>query len=144
MGRITSSTYGCATTPTLLGGVATSSRGKATFKSLPRPGGDLDAGGACSRDATTRDTLAPGMELNDTHPQVAAFLREGYRRMSVSEKLARVCALTRAVQELGLVDVRRAHPNADDRELALRLASRRLDPATMRRAFGWDPSVQGY
>lgn len=84
------------------------------------------------------------MEPNDTHPQVAAFVREGYRRMTVADKLARVCALSRAVQELGLADVRRAHPNANDRELALRLASRRLDAGTMRRAFGWDPSLEGY
>jgi len=81
---------------------------------------------------------------SDTHPVVAALLTEGYRRMSCAEKMARVCALSRAVQQLGLADVRRAHAGADERELALRLASRRLDPELMRRAFGWDPAVEGY
>ncbi len=81
---------------------------------------------------------------SDTHPDVEAILIEGYRRMSVAEKMSRVVALSRAVQQLGLVDVRRAHPEAEERELSLRLASRRLDAETMRRAFGWDPDVQGY
>src|SRR5438270_8130046 len=61
---------------------------------------------------------------NDTDPLVEAMLVEGYRRMSPSQKLERVRALTRAVQELALVDIRRRHPDADEREQALRLASR--------------------
>jgi hypothetical protein len=81
---------------------------------------------------------------NDTHPAIEAFLVEGYRRMSPSEKLARVASLSRAVRELALADVRRAHPQAGSRELALRVASRCLDAETMRRAFGWDPDVEGY
>ncbi|MFO0590808.1 MAG: hypothetical protein U0441_24910 [Polyangiaceae bacterium] len=75
---------------------------------------------------------------SDTHPRVEAFLIEGYRRMSPSQKLERVRALTRAVQELALMDVRRRFPEADEREQALRVASRWLDPELMRRAFGWD------
>lgn len=82
--------------------------------------------------------------LDDTHPKVRALLNEGYRRMSVSEKMNRVVEMSHAVQRLGLVDVRRKHPDADERELMLRLASRRLDAETMRRAFGWDPSKEGY
>src|SRR5438876_10780867 len=61
---------------------------------------------------------------NDTDPLVEAMLVEGYRGMSPSQKLERVRALTRAVQELALVDIRRRHPDADEREQALRLASR--------------------
>jgi hypothetical protein len=87
---------------------------------------------------------SPPVLPTDTHPKVEALLLEGYRRMSVAEKMSRVVAMSRAVQQLGLADVRRAHPDADDRELSLRLASRRLDAATMRRAFGWDPEVEGY
>ncbi len=84
------------------------------------------------------------MILSDTHPSVEAFLIAGYRGMTVAEKLARVSAMSRAVQELALVDIRRRHPDADAREQALRLASRRLDAGTMRRAFGWDPEREGY
>jgi len=81
---------------------------------------------------------------NDTHPTIEALLIEGYRKMSPAQKIDRVRALTRAVQELALLDVRRRHPNADARELALRVASRWIDPDLMVRAFGWDVRVEGY
>jgi len=55
-----------------------------------------------------------------------------------------VRALTRAVQEFALVDVRRRHPNADAREQALRVASRCIEPDLMVRAFGWDVREVGY
>jgi hypothetical protein len=80
----------------------------------------------------------------DTHPAVERILIEGFRRMTASEKLERVRAMTLAAQELALVDIRRRHPDATEREQALRLASRRLDAASMRRIFGWDPAKQGY
>ena len=81
---------------------------------------------------------------NDTDPRIEAMLIEGYRRMSPSQKLERVRALTRAVQELALVDIRRRHPDADEREQALRLASRWIEPELMVRAFGWDVRKVGY
>jgi hypothetical protein len=81
---------------------------------------------------------------NDTHPKIEAMLIEGYRKMSPSQKLERVGALTRAVQELALMDIRRRHPNADSREQALRVASRWIDPELMIRAFGWDVREVGY
>lgn len=83
-------------------------------------------------------------EPNDTHPAVEAMIVDGYRRMSPSQKLGRVAALTRALDELVLADVRRRFPDASEREQALRVASRRLDAETMRRAFGWDPDREGY
>ena len=81
---------------------------------------------------------------NDTSPEVERILVEGYRRMSPAQKLARVQALTQAVQELALLDVRRRHPNADERELALRVASRWIEPDLMLRALGWDVREAGY
>lgn len=81
---------------------------------------------------------------NDTHPSIDALLIEGYRRMSSSQKLERVRVMTRAVQELALLDVRRRHPDADAREQSLRVASRWLEPDLMVRAFGWDPRTMGF
>jgi hypothetical protein len=81
---------------------------------------------------------------NDTDPRIEAFLVAGYRAMSASHKIARVGALTRAVQELALLDIRRRHPAADQRELALRLASRWIDADLMKRAFGWDVAAAGF
>jgi hypothetical protein len=39
---------------------------------------------------------------------------------------------------------RRRHPNADEREQALRVASRWIEPELMKRAFGWDVHKVGY
>lgn len=80
----------------------------------------------------------------DTHPAVEALLIDGYRKMTPSQKLERVRALTRAVQELALLDIRRRYPDADQREVALRLASRWLDAGTMAAAFGWNQQDRGY
>ncbi len=81
---------------------------------------------------------------NDTDPRVEAVLVAGYRAMSVSQKLERVSALTRTVQELALLNIRRRHPDADAREVSLRFASRWLDAELMRRAFGWDVQFAGF
>jgi hypothetical protein len=81
---------------------------------------------------------------DDTDPVIKALLIEGYRRMSPSQKMERVRALTRAVQELALADIRRRHPDANDRERALRLASRWIEPDRFVRAFAWDVRTIGY
>jgi hypothetical protein len=46
---------------------------------------------------------------NDTYPRIEALLIQGYRAMSAAQKLERVRALTRAVQELALLNIRRRH-----------------------------------
>jgi hypothetical protein len=81
---------------------------------------------------------------SDTHPALQSVLIEGYRRMTPTEKLDCVRRLTFAIQSLALTDIRRRHPEADERELALRLASRRIEPSLMARAFGWDARITGY
>jgi hypothetical protein len=80
----------------------------------------------------------------DTDPVVEAILVEGYRKMSPSQKIECVCALTRTVRQLALADIRRRHPRAGERELTLRLASRCIEPDLMVRAFGWDVRETGY
>ena len=80
----------------------------------------------------------------DTHPDAEAVLIQGYRRMSVAEKLRCMEDLVRFASGLQRADIRRRHPRADEREVALRLASRWLEPELMRLAFGWDPDREGY
>jgi hypothetical protein len=82
--------------------------------------------------------------LSDTDPRIEQMLVAGYRAMSPAAKLERVRALTQAVQELALLDVRRRHPDAGPREQALRVASRWLEPELMAKAFSWDVTHQGY
>jgi len=82
--------------------------------------------------------------LSDTSPEAEKVLIELYRRMPAWQKLRQVSELTRAVQELALCDIRRRHPQADEREQKLRLASRWLRAETMRKVYGWDPEREGY
>jgi hypothetical protein len=82
-------------------------------------------------------------QSTDTRPEVERMLIAAYRRMTPSEKLARVVEMTRAVQQMALARLRTTYPDADDRELQLRLGALWLDRETMVRVFGWDPDVQG-
>jgi hypothetical protein len=89
-----------------------------------------------------RSSMVYAEHMNDTHPAAHAILIEGYRRMTPAQKLERVSALCRTVRELALADIRRRYPGAGEREISMRLASRWLDAATMRSAFGWDPALE--
>ena len=134
-------------------------RWRGRFRGSALPGSALPAGRAtrasgnlCSlaigrpvslaRTRALRDSS--GVTVRDTDPAIEKLLVEGYRKMTPTRKLEIVNALTVTVQTLALADIRRRHPLADEREQKLRLASRWLDPATMRRVFDWDPDVQGY
>lgn len=81
---------------------------------------------------------------SDTDPAVERRQIELLRRMPLERKLAQVALLNARTTALALADIRRRHPGATDRELRLRFASRRMDPAILRRAFGWDVAVHGY
>jgi hypothetical protein len=80
----------------------------------------------------------------NTHPDIEKIQIEGYRRMSAAKKLRCVRDMNQFGQKLALADVRRRHPDADERECRLRVASRWLSADLMRKAFGWDPEKQGY
>ena len=80
----------------------------------------------------------------DTHPDIEKIQIEGYRRMSAAEKLRLAGELNRFAVNLILADVRRRHPDADEREVRLRAAARWLPADLMRKAFGWDPDEKGY
>lgn len=80
----------------------------------------------------------------DTSPEVEKIIIDGYRKMSAAQKLRIMQDLIRSAQLLALSDIKRRYPNADRRELQLRLASRWIEPELMRKAFGWDPDVEGY
>lgn len=96
----------------------------------------------------TQDGLGKlaGVKLmkNDTHARAEKLMIEGYRRMSATDKFKRAAALSHAVRLLAMADIRRRHPEAGERDLALRLASRWLDAETMLRAFNWDTEKEGF
>ena len=82
--------------------------------------------------------------MDDTTPEARRFLIEGYRRMPGWRKIQQVRTLNRRGTGLALSSIRQRHPDADEREQRLRLASRRIGPDLLRRCFDWDVRVRGY
>ena len=83
--------------------------------------------------------------MKDTSPAAERVLIEGYRRMSPQQKLERVVALNRALEQLARARLRAQYgEQMPEREMRLRLASLRLDRETMIKAFDWDPEERGY
>jgi hypothetical protein len=83
-------------------------------------------------------------QSSDTSPQIERIIIEHYRRLSAAEKFKIVDDLTRAAISLTMSGVRNQHPASGEHEFRLRTASRWLDAELMRRAYGWDPDVEGY
>jgi hypothetical protein len=81
---------------------------------------------------------------SDTPPPIERLLIEGYRRMAPAEKLERVVALNRAVDQLARARIRAQYgEDLTERELRLRLAALRLDRRVMVEVFEWDPGIRG-
>ena len=80
----------------------------------------------------------------DTKPEVEQRQLSLLRAMSPREKLEQVRRLNRMVDRLSEEGIRRLYPNANEREVELRVIARKLGPKIMRRVFGWDPDVKGY
>jgi len=73
----------------------------------------------------------------DTSPEIWARMQEGLRRMTPEQRIRRVVSLTVLAHGLALAEIRRQHPEEDERRHRLRLAARYIDAETMRAAFGW-------
>lgn len=76
---------------------------------------------------------------SDTDPKALEVFLDLQRAMSPAEKLAHTLELSEIVMRLSEAGVRSLYPGADDREVFLRMAARRLDRDTMIRVYGWDP-----
>jgi predicted RNA-binding Zn ribbon-like protein len=85
----------------------------------------------------------PSERLSDTDPRAAEVLLALHRRMSPSEKVQAVFALNDMLMRLSEAGVRQVHPAADQREVFLRAAARRLGRETVTRVYGWDPGPNG-
>lgn len=73
----------------------------------------------------------------DTTPEAWAIVEDGIRRMSPEERVRRAISLTIFVHNIALAQIRRLHPDEDERTHKLRLAARYIDKETMRKAFGF-------
>jgi len=81
---------------------------------------------------------------NDTHPKIERMMIEMYRRMTPSQRVTRMGEWYELGTSLAENNVRSMHPDADANEIKMRVASRRLSPELMRKAFGWDIRKEGY
>lgn len=77
---------------------------------------------------------------SDTDPKALEVFLGLQRAMSAAAKLDLTLELSEIVMRLSEAGVRSQYPDADDREVFLRTAARRLDRDTMIRVYGWDPN----
>ena len=61
--------------------------------------------------------------------------------MTPSQRVARVFELTEAHHAQQRESIRATYPEADEREVFLRVAALRLDRETMIKVYGWDPDL---
>ncbi len=77
----------------------------------------------------------------DTDPKALDVFLDLQRRMTVSEKVAAVFEMSEMLLRMSLADVKRQYPNADEKEVFLRMAARHLNRDLMIRVYGWHPDV---
>ena len=83
----------------------------------------------------------PAGWYEDTDPQALEVFLQLHRKMTPGQRVARVFELTAFQESLQRVSVRAMYPQADEREVFLRVAARRLDRDSMIQAYGWDPDL---
>jgi len=77
--------------------------------------------------------------MRDTSQAALQVFLDINRRMSEGDRIARVFEMIEVQQSLVESAIRSHYPDADDREVFLRVIARRLDRDCMMRAYGWDP-----
>jgi hypothetical protein len=75
---------------------------------------------------------------SDTTNEAWEFVEAGLRSMTPANRVRRALSLSVACHAFALAQIRRRHPDEDERRWRQRLAARIIDPATMRAAFGSD------
>jgi len=79
--------------------------------------------------------------LSDTSAEALEVYVQLYRNMTMGERVSRVFELCELQQSLQEANVRALYPAADEREVFLRVAARRLGRDLMIKAYGWDPDL---
>ena len=83
----------------------------------------------------------PSDFFSDTDPQALEVFLSLQRCRTPSQKLKQVFEMTELVLKSAEAGVLQMYPDAGEREVFLRAASRRLDPETMVKVYGWDPRL---
>jgi hypothetical protein len=80
----------------------------------------------------------------DTPAAVGVRVVQAWRALSPRERFERVGELNDACDRMAEAGVRRRYPDADEREVRLRVFALRLGRDLMVEVYGWDPDVQGW
>jgi hypothetical protein len=75
--------------------------------------------------------------MGDTHPDALRAWVKIQSEIPPERKLQMVAEMYDAMEALQTAEVRRLYPEADDREVFLRVTARRLGPELMKKAYGW-------
>ena len=85
------------------------------------------------------DSRATLLHVEDTSPAADARYHELLRAMPPERRLEAAMRLSRAVRELAMAGLRDRFPQADERELRVRLTVRLYGRQAAVRLFGWVP-----
>jgi hypothetical protein len=80
----------------------------------------------------------PARWYEDTSPEALEVFIELHRKMTPGQRVAHMAEFMEGLQRSS---VRSMYPDADEREVFLRVAARRLDRETMIKVYGWDPTL---
>ena len=83
----------------------------------------------------------PARWYEDTTPEALEVFIELHRKMPPGEKVAQIFEMAEFSEGLQRWSVRSMYPDADEREVFLRVAARRLDREIMIKVYGWDPQL---
>ena len=75
--------------------------------------------------------------MGDTQPEALKVYLNIQRRIPPEQKLKRVADMYQFITALQTAEVRRSYPQAAEREIFLRVTSRRLGPELMKKVYGW-------
>lgn len=81
----------------------------------------------------------PARWYEDTSPEALEVFIELHRKMTPGQRVSHVFEMAEFMEGLQRSSVRSMYPEADEREVFLRVAARRLDRETMIKVYGGDP-----
>jgi hypothetical protein len=79
----------------------------------------------------------------DTSREAEERQFDHWRGLAPVEKARIVAGLTRMTNQLARAGIRARYPEADEREIELRMMALRVGRGAMLKYFGWDPDHEG-
>jgi len=78
--------------------------------------------------------------MEDTQPEALRVFLDLNHRLPAQRKFELLFEMSESINATYAAQERQANPAADDREIFLRVAERRLGSDVVRKAYGWAPA----